>query len=47
MRDYHEVIKEYLDTWKIADAEKKETGKVGRKTEKKLIELEAEIQKYE
>lgn len=39
--------KQYLETWKKADDEKKQTGKVSKATELRLIQMEKELQMLE
>lgn len=36
--------KQYLETWKKADEEKKQTGKVSKATERILIQIENEME---
>lgn len=42
---FEELVKMYLEKWKIADAEKKATGKISRKTRKELERLAEELDK--
>lgn len=43
--EFKELAKRYEEMWKIADAEKKATGKISRKTRKELEKLEEELNK--
>ena len=42
---FKELAERYKEVWKKADAEKKATGKVSRKTTRELVKLEKELNK--
>ncbi|MBR6977443.1 MAG: hypothetical protein IKH74_03475 [Lachnospiraceae bacterium] len=44
MKDnFKELVAEYMAAWRIADEEKRQTGKVSKETERKLISLEKKL----